>query len=142
MYMMNNTDYTMTKDTSKSQSNNFHLVYFREYEDGESSYYDTFEHGYTIFKNIKFNYNNHQLISSKLETIKELIDSKYKEEATNFVASRLDIVFDDEYNRKMIDEYDDWYDKDEFLTDYGQNRETLLRYDFKTKQKGKHYVKN
>jgi len=42
----------------------------------------------------------------------------------------------------MTDEYDDWYDKEEFLTDYGQNRDFLLRYDFKTKQKGKHYVKN
>ena len=116
----------------KHHSYNFHVVYSRGYDDPEDGY---FENGWTVFRNIPFNFNRLQSLSKKKEMIKAYCDKKYAEydpsKPSNFVRSRVSIVHDDEYYatyedvfKTRLPGYGSYYNE------YGQGLDFLLKYDF------------
>lgn len=116
----------------KETSNNFHVIYHRGYDDPEDGY---FENSWTVFRNIPFNYNRLQSLTKKKEMIKSYCDKKYAEydkvKPSNFVRSRVTIIYDDEYYATYEDVFDTklpgW---DSYYNDYGQNIDFMLKYDF------------
>ena len=124
------------------QSNNFHVVYHRGYDDPEDGY---FENSWTVFRNIPFNYNRLQSLAKKKKMIKSYCDKKYAEydkvKPSNFVGSRVTILYDNEYYCTYAVVFgSDLPGADSYYNDYGQNIDFMLKYDFgqycHTPQKG------
>jgi len=126
----------------QKQSNNFHVVYHRGYDDPEDGY---FENSWTVFRNVPFNYNRLQSLLNKRKKIKSYCDRKYEEydrvKPVNYVGSRVTILHDDEYYCTYADVFgSDLPGADSYYNDYGQNIDFMLKYDFgqycHTPQKG------
>jgi hypothetical protein len=131
-------DYYDTGDSwapiKKESSNNFHVVYHRGYDDPEDGY---FENSWTVFRNIPFNFNRLQSLTKKKEMIKLYCDKKYAEydkvKPSNFVRSRVTIIYDDEYYATYGDVFETKLPGyDSYYNDYGQNLDFMLKYDFGT----------
>ena len=128
-------DYYDTGDTwapIQKQSNNFHVVYHRGYDDPEDGY---FENSWTVFRNVPFNYKRLQTLLNKKNTIKKYCDRKYEEydrvKPVNYVRSRVSIIYDKEYYMTYNDKFgSDLYGADGYYYDYGQNHDFMLKYDF------------
>jgi len=128
-------DYYDTGDSwapVQKQSNNFHVVYHRGYDDPEDGY---FENSWTVFRNIPFNYNRLQSLLKKRKKIKAYCDRKYEEydrvKPVNYVGSRVTILYDDEYYATYADVFgSDLPGADSYYNDYGQNIDFMLKYDF------------
>ena len=128
-------DYYDTGDSwapIQKQSNNFHVVYHRGYDDPEDGY---FENSWTVFRNIPFNYNRLQSLLKKRKKIKSYCDRKYEEydrvKPVNYVGSRVTILYDDEYYATYADVFgSDLPGADSYYNDYGQNIDFMLKYDF------------
>src|SRR6056300_570680 len=128
-------DYYDTGDSwapVQKQSNNFHVVYHRGYDDPEDGY---FENSWTVFRNVPFNYNRLQSLAKKKKMIKSYCDKKYAEydkvKPSNYVGSRVTILYDDEYYCTYADVFgSDLPGADSYYNDYGQNIDFMLKYDF------------
>ena len=128
-------DYYDTGDSwapIQKQSNNFHVVYHRGYDDPEDGY---FENSWTVFRNIPFNYNRLQSLLKKRKKIESYCDRKYEEydrvKPVNYVGSRVTILYDDEYYATYADVFgSDLPGADSYYNDYGQNIDFMLKYDF------------
>ena len=119
---------------TKTNTNNFHVVYHRGYDDPEDGY---FENSWTVFRNIPFNFNRYESLSKKKEMIKSYCDKKYAEydkvKPVNFVRSRVTVIWDNEYYATYEDVFNSKLPGyDSYYHDYGQNLDFMLKYDFGT----------
>ena len=117
---------------TKTNTNNFHVVYHRGYDDPEDGY---FENSWTVFRNIPFNFNRYESLAKKKEMIKSYCDKKYEDyddvKPSNFVRSRVAIIFDNEYYATYGDVFDsELPGYDSYYNDYGQNLDFMLKYDY------------
>ena len=78
-----NTRYMMNQIITTT--NNFHVVYQREYEDSEDVYEPYFLSTFTIFKNVPFSYKRLQTIQKKSNALKKILDAEYKEKVATTI---------------------------------------------------------
>lgn len=130
-------EYEIHDEPEVNTTNNFHVVYQREYEDSEDVYEPYFLSTFTVFKNVPFSYKRLQTIGKKSKVLKQILDAEYKEKSTtasNFTGrSRIAVIYDDEYYQTYEDVFGDSACGDQnFYTDYGQHNEFMRRYDFRS----------
>ena len=130
-------EYKIHDEPEVTTTNNFHVVYQREYEDSEDVYEPYFLSTFTIFKNVPFSYKRLQTIQKKSNALKKILDAEYKENGTtasNFTGrSRVAVIYDDEYYQSYEDVFGDSACGDQnFYTDYGQHNQFMRRYDFRS----------
>ena len=130
-------EYKIHDEPEVTTTNNFHVVYQREYEDSEDVYEPYFLSTFTIFKNVPFSYKRLQSIQKKSNALKKILDAEYKEKGTtasNFTGrSRVAVIYDDEYYQSYEDVFGDSACGDQnFYTDYGQHNQFMSRYDFRS----------
>ena len=130
-------EYKIHDEPEVTTTNNFHVVYQREYEDSEDVYEPYFLSTFTIFKNVPFSYKRLQTIQKKSNALKKILDAEYKEKGTtasNFTGrSRVAVIYDDEYYQSYEDVFGDSACGDQnFYTDYGQHNQFMRRYDFRS----------
>ena len=114
-----------------------HLTYWREYEDPDDKYYNTFQIHCTIFRNVPLSQLK-RLNSKELKAkVKAFCDKNYNETASNFVGeSGVDMIVGSEYYYTYGDEFGyGTPDDDDLLNDYGQsvNGRQFFKYDFMPK---------
>lgn len=127
-----------------SIDNTIHLVYIRYYNDPEDYGYP-FGAYHTIFRNVPVKYlsklNNKQF----KERTKKLMDSKYKEDATNFTGeTEVAILHGLDYYETYEDAFGEVATGDNSLfNDYGQLWDTRygFKYDFNPKITAKYKSK-
>ena len=130
-------EYEIHDEPEVNTTNNFHVVYQREYEDSEDVYEPYFLSTFTIFKNVPFSYKRLQTIGKKSKVLKQILDAEYKKKSTtasNFTGrSRIAVIYDDEYYQTYEDVFGDSACGDQnFYTDYGQHNPFMRRYDFRS----------
>jgi hypothetical protein len=130
-------EYEIHDEPLLNSTNNFHVVYQREYEDSEEKYDPYFLSTYTIFRNIPFSYKKLQSILNKRKSLKIICDAEYDKKASikgsNFTGrSRIAVIYDDEYYLTYEDVFGDSARGDtSFYSEYGQNHDFMLKYDFR-----------
>tara|TARA_Y100000817_G_scaffold278858_1_gene241874 strand:+ start:405 stop:800 length:396 start_codon:yes stop_codon:yes gene_type:complete len=120
-----------------SKEGTIHLTYWREYEDPDDKYYNTFQIHCTIFRNVPLSQLK-RLNSKELKAkVKAFCDKNYNETASNFVGeSGVDMIVGSEYYYTYGDEFGyGTPDDDDLLNDYGQsvNGRQFFKYDFMPK---------
>ena len=120
-----------------SKEGTIHLTYWREYEDPDDKYYNTFQIHCTIFRNVPLSQLK-RLNSKELKAkVKAFCDKNYNETADNFVGeSGVDMIVGSEYYYTYGDEFGyGTPDDDDLLNDYGQsvNGRQFFKYDFMPK---------
>ena len=120
-----------------SKEGTLHLTYWREYEDPDDKYYNTFQIHCTIFRNVPLSQLK-RLNSKELKAkVKAFCDKNYNETASNFVGeSGVDMLVGSEYFYTYGDEFGyGTPDDDDLLNDYGQsvNGRQFFKYDFMPK---------
>ena len=120
-----------------SKEGTIHLTYWREYEDPDDKYYNTFQIHCTIFRNVPLSQLK-RLNSKELKAkVKAFCDKNYNETASNFVGeSGVDMLVGSEYFYTYGDEFGyGTPDDDDLLNDYGQsvNGRQFFKYDFMPK---------
>ena len=117
-----------------SKEGTIHLTYWREYEDPDDKYYNTFQIHCTIFRNVPLSQLS-RLNSKELKAkVKAFCDKNYNETADNFVGeSGVDMIVGSEYYYTYGDEFGyGTSGDDDLLNDYGQsvNGRQFFKYDF------------
>ena len=120
-----------------SKEGTIHLTYWREYEDPDDKYYNTFQIHCTIFRNVPLSQLK-RLNSKELKAkVKAFCDKNYNETASHFVGeSGVDMIVGSEYYYTYGDEFGyGTPDDDDLLNDYGQsvNGRQFFKYDFMPK---------
>ena len=117
-----------------SKEGTLHLTYWREYEDPDDKYYNTFQIHCTIFRNVPLSQLK-RLNSKELKAkVKAFCDKNYNETADNFVGeSGVDMIVGSEYYYTYGDEFGyGTSGDDDLFNDYGQsvNGRQFFKYDF------------
>ena len=123
-----------------SKEGTIHLTYWREYEDPDDKYYNTFQIHCTIFRNVPLSQLKRWNSKELKVKVKAFCDKNYKETASNFTGvSGVDMIVGSEYYKTYNDVYPDIvntsYSDNSFYEDYGQkwNGRQFFKHDFMPK---------